>query len=114
MLQIDTALYCTAGTLRPTGALTHVSADGIDPGTLGRVKCRSAHVKDSPQEIDKAGLWRSSRSTSSLRVIHNLSGVVIYSKALHGRLKSQRDRTGGKLTVDPPFPFRRERGTGKI
>ena len=36
------------------------------------------------------------------------------SKALHGRLKSQRDGTGGKLTVDPPFSFRRERGTGKI
>ena len=35
-------------------------------------------------------------------------------KALHGRLKSQRDGTGGKLTVDPPFSFRRERGTGKI
>ena len=35
-------------------------------------------------------------------------------KALHGRLKSQRDGTGGKLTVDPPFLFRRERGTGKI
>ena len=37
-----------------------------------------------------------------------------FSKALHGRLKSQRDGTGGKLTVDPPFSFRRERGTGKI
>ena len=36
------------------------------------------------------------------------------SKALHGRLKSQRDGTGEKLTVDPPFLFRRERGTGKI
>ena len=36
------------------------------------------------------------------------------TKALHGRLKSQRDGTGGKLTVDPPFSFRRERGTGKI
>ena len=36
------------------------------------------------------------------------------TKALHGRLKYQRDGTGGKLTVDPPFPFRRERGTGKI
>ena len=35
-------------------------------------------------------------------------------KALHGRLKSQRDGTGGKLTVDPPFSFRRECGTGKI
>ena len=35
-------------------------------------------------------------------------------KALHGRLKSQRDGTGGKLTVDPPFSFRRERGTDKI
>ena len=35
-------------------------------------------------------------------------------KALHGRLKSQRDGTEGKLTVDSPFPFRRERGTGKI
>ena len=35
-------------------------------------------------------------------------------KALHGRLKSQRDGKGGKLTVDPPFSFRRERGTGKI
>ena len=38
----------------------------------------------------------------------------IILKALHGRLKSQRDGTGGKLTVDPPFSFRRERGTGKI
>ena len=28
-------------------------------------------------------------------------------KALHGRLKSQRDGTGGKLTVDPPFSFPR-------
>ena len=37
-----------------------------------------------------------------------------FFKALHGRLKSQRDGTGGKLTVDPPFSFRRERGTGKI
>ena len=37
-----------------------------------------------------------------------------YFKALHGRLKSQRDGTGGKLTVDPSFLFRRERGTGKI
>ena len=37
----------------------------------------------------------------------------LISKALHGRLKSQRDGTGGKLTVDPPFSFRRERGTGK-
>ena len=36
------------------------------------------------------------------------------SNALHGRLKSQRDGTGGKLTVDPPFSFRRERGIGKI
>ena len=26
-------------------------------------------------------------------------------KALHGPLKSQRDGTGGKLTVDPPFHF---------
>ena len=46
------------------------------------------------------------------------NNVVLYntnnSKALHGRLKSQRDGTGGKLTVDPPFSFRRERGTGKI
>ena len=38
----------------------------------------------------------------------------VFCKALHGRLKSQRDGTGGKLTVDPPFSFRRERGTGKI
>ena len=38
----------------------------------------------------------------------------LFSKALHGRLKSQRDGTGGKLTVDPPFSIRRERGTGKI
>ena len=38
----------------------------------------------------------------------------IFCKALHGRLKSQRDGTGGKLPVDPPFSFRRERGTGKI
>ena len=37
-----------------------------------------------------------------------------FFKALHGRLKSQRDGTGGKLTVDPPFSFRREHGTGKI
>ena len=37
-----------------------------------------------------------------------------FFKASHGRLKSQRDGTGGKLTVDPPFSFRRERGTGKI
>ena len=37
-----------------------------------------------------------------------------FTKALHGRLKSQRDGTGGKLTVDPPFSFRRERGTDKI
>ena len=36
------------------------------------------------------------------------------TKALHGRLKSQRNGTGGKLTVDPTFSFRRERGTGKI
>ena len=40
--------------------------------------------------------------------------IPLFFKALHGRLKSQRDGTGGKLTVDPPFPFRRERGTGKI
>ena len=39
---------------------------------------------------------------------------AVIIKALHGRLKSQRDGTGGKLTVDPPFSFRRERGTGKI
>ena len=38
---------------------------------------------------------------------------VVFSKALHGRLKSQRDGTVGKLTFDPPFSFRRERGTGK-
>ena len=42
-----------------------------------------------------------------------IDGIVFF-KALHGRLKSQRDGTGGKLTVDPPFSFRRERGTGKI
>ena len=41
-------------------------------------------------------------------------GRAFFSKALHERLKSQRDGTGGKLTVDPPFLFRRERGTGKI
>ena len=40
--------------------------------------------------------------------------LFVIFKALHGRLKSQRDGTGGKLTVDPPFLFRRERGTGKI
>ena len=42
-----------------------------------------------------------------------LEELIIF-KALHGRLKSQRDGTGGKLPVDPPFSFRRERGTGKI
>ena len=50
---------------------------------------------------------------SNYRVCVDFSGSF-YFKALHGRLKSQRDGTGGKLTVDPPFSFRRERGTGKI
>ena len=44
----------------------------------------------------------------------SLQLLLDISKALHGRLKSQRDGTGGKLTVDPPFSFRRERGTDKI
>ena len=30
------------------------------------------------------------------------------------KISTGRDGTGGKLTVDPPFSFRRERGTGKI
>ena len=59
------------------------------------------------------------------KVVVNIDGFLLFAerimkkkakiyKALHGRLKSQRDGTGGKLTVDPPFLFRRERGTGKI
>ena len=40
------------------------------------------------------------------------SGIVFF-KALHGRLKSQRDGTGGKLTVDPLFYFGGSAGLAK-
>ena len=61
---------------------------------------------------EKSSPWLQGRKPG--KTTYSPSRTKQKSKALHGRLKSQRDGTGGKLTVDPPFSFRRERGTSKI
>ena len=92
-----------------TKVVSHIQRIGSQPEMPERDGKKQVEYR--PKQASSCRFTRYSRlATSGVNLYH----PRIFFKALHRRLKSQRDGTGGKLTVDPPFSFRRERGTGKI